>query len=237
MFLIKHFAAVAAHLGHKTNKWNPRTASFLFAIKDDIHLIDLEQTALAIRRALNFIKIVCEKRGRVLVRFANAPVPLGPFGAIGACGGPAKRGNVNGLTKATFPTTALGQSSERETEGPLIASLKKKKRTCLKETGTQKFWSLTGLSETMRGTQSAERQWPNEARRIPEALCVLSVRQEAILIKEAIKLQLPIIGVVDSDSNPFGIQFPVPGNDDSVHSVQIYVKLIMEAMADAKKKK
>jgi len=71
---------------------------------------------------------------------------------------------------------------------------------------------------------------------IPEALVLLSLgRSNQILIKEAIKLQIPLVGVLDTDSNPFGIQFPIPGNDDSFDSIELYTKLLIEAVDSNRK--
>jgi len=73
--------------------------------------------------------------------------------------------------------------------------------------------------------------WP-----IPEALFILNVNDNSILIKEAMKLQLSVIGIIDSDTNPFGVEYPIPGNDDSIESLSVYTTLLHNAIADAKKK-
>ncbi len=76
MFLIKHFVLSNIHLGHKTNKWNPRTASFLLGMRDGIHVIDLEQTILMAKRALNFVKKVCERRGYIFFVCGTSPAEI-----------------------------------------------------------------------------------------------------------------------------------------------------------------
>ena len=163
MFITKHFITSAIHLGHKINEWNPKMAYYLFAIsptnnqkflgkKAAIHIIDLEQTVIAMKRAFKFIQKICANRGYLLCIFGNSLNPIGQ------------------------------------------AKIQKTK--------------------------------------VPQALFFLCPNTS---IKEAIKLRIPVVAVCDSNTNLFGIEYPIPGNDDGIESHTLYTKWIQNAIVDGKK--
>ena len=186
--VIKELINRGVHIGHKTNKWNPKTTSFIFAKKNNIHIIDLEQTVIMMRRALNFINEVCQKRGNISYLF-----------------------NVS----VADEEKKLENQSKGQTAGT------KKKRTGRPEVPT--FSNRESQTAILKG------------KRLPEALCAYGgatkEKMSANFFREAIKLQIPIIGILDSNSNPFGIQYPIPGNDESVEARNLYHKLVKNAIS------
>jgi small subunit ribosomal protein S2 len=160
-----------------------------------IYIIDLEQTILMIRRALNFIKKVCALRGHVFY----LPSPL-----------TFKNGRSG--TLETSQATFLGTAGSRRTNRPLSFLVQRAELIQKKH------------SASLRG---------NKPLLLPEALFVYGATSS--LLREAAKLQIPVIAVLDSDSNPYGVQYPIPGNDDSLASISLYTELFINAVAEAKK--
>jgi small subunit ribosomal protein S2 len=217
MFLAKHFVASAIHLGHKTNKWNPKTAPFLLAVRNDIHIIDIEQSILMVRRALNFLKKVCAKRGTL-----RASIPTWARSSSGLLStGLPVTGNAS-------PST-LGAGGAEHTAAGLLAS---------KDGGLGLCSHLSSVGGALAfarpGRGAGPRHSGSDALAIPEVLFFPNVNDNAIHIREAVKLQIPVIGIIDSDTNPLGIQYPIPGNDDPIESILLYTSLILNAIADAK---
>jgi len=158
---------------------------------------------MALRRALNFVRKVCQNGGHVFV----APAPLRPQG-----------GRLVGCQTATktWPGT-----SPRGDENNMIAT-KERSQTISRS----RMQARPALVAAIAGNSNKEKRLF-----IPEALVLLSLgRSNQILIKEAIKSQIPLVGVPDTDPNPFGIQSPTPGNDDSFDSIELYTKSSIEAV-------
>ena len=222
MFLIKHFVASSLHLGHKTNKWNPRTSNFILGMRDGIFIIDLEQTLIMIKRALTFIKKVCLKRGYIFY------IP-------------------SFIQNESF----FIKNNTKSLENPLI----KKRETNLiflypeffsssKQRGmlyawTQKRQNLYTLSLDKNELENKIQLNPNlNTSNLffkPEVLFILEINANTTLIKEALKLQIPIVSILDSNSNTYGIQYPIPGNNDTLEAQKLYTELLINTIIDAKK--
>lgn len=236
MFLIKHFVASNIHLGHKINKWNPRTSNFILGMKDNIFIIDLEQTLIMIKRALTFVKKICLNRGYIFYvpsffstqkdskfRKENDSLKI--------------RTNINNKIKS-FPTNLRqGENnliyispefiSSSKTRGMLYAFTQKRNNLYT-------FSSYTNISSNLDKNNS-NLDFLNFFFK-PEVLFLLDTNKNPALIKESLKLQIPIIGILDSDSNIFGIRYPIPGNDDTLETQKLYTELLLNTIIDAKKK-
>lgn len=257
MFPIKHFASPGTHYGHKANEWNPKTASFLSAIekKNRIHIIDLEQSILMLRRALNFIREICEKRGSILcpniVRETDSNKGFDPpflalssssdrdafrkkTGTIGRPEGGPRFQSETRLPSATTkgPTFLPSATGSRETLGS-----KQRRRTArLYLRSRNRKNQMSGKSSNRREKISALAPQVTEDL-VPRALLIFNLNQNAILVKGAIKLQLPIIAVLDNKSDPSGIQFPIPGNCSSANpeSLELYISCVLNAIRSGKR--
>lgn len=241
MFLIKHFVLSNIHLGHKTNKWNPRTASFLLGMRDGIHVIDLEQTILMAKRALNFVKKVCERRGYIFFVCRNDSSPMRTqysgrnpsfidnprrknpvsvsLSSSSLDGKSHLAHNLSSTLKTFGPTGTEPRTTQHSNESVFVHDGQLQLIHCGPQSGPH------SLVQKRQGKQLFFQ---------PEAVFILNTAPNAALIKEAIKLQIPIIAVLDSDSDPYGIQYPIPGNDDSVDAISLYTELLLAAVAASK---
>ena len=180
----------------------------------------MEQTIVALRRALRFIKKICKKRGYLLY------VPISQI-------------------SLKYGTRELFAVSEKRSRRIAHHKIKKKGPKNIiplgisrnKLSGSNRESMYKGCASYLLSNFYTRIEKMKNARAIiPEALFILKVdNNNAILIKEAIKLQIPIIGVIDSDSNPFGIQYGIPGNDDSITALKTYKNLMIRTMMEAQK--
>ena len=246
MFILKHFITSTIHLGHKTNKWNPRTACFLFGIKNDLHIIDLEQSAIMLRRALTFIKTVCENRGFIL--YVPSISKTSTKNSISDTNFKNDKLENNGIIhhlKTDMGTIKVNSTQVFETFLSSSTKIAKLGKHVINKPDltNQNFVFTLETIPTNQGrlkpfqvkTQAALIQDKDERFFIPPVLFISHVPQNKILIKEAIRLQIPIIGIIDSDANPLGIDFPIPGNDDPGLAQNLYINLILNAIKTGKK--
>lgn len=209
-----------AHFGHQTHRWNPKMERYLFGSRSNIHIIDLSQTLPLFHQALLKAREVAASGGRVLFvgtkRQASGPVATA-----------AKRSAqyyVNhrwlGGTLTNWRTISGSIARLRELEGVLDgnpAGRSKKELLTLTREREKLELSLGGIKD-MGG--------------IPDLMFVIDTNKESIAIQEARKLNIPVIGILDSNSDPDGITYPVPGNDDAARALQLYCDLIADAVLD-----
>ena len=222
MFLIKHFVASTIHLGHKTNQWNPRTSYFLLGIRDGIFVIDLEQTLIMLRKALAFIKKICLKRGYIFYVPSQESYLENERNFFIS----KKKLKINEQTDFNLIFLSPEYFSSSKQRGMLYAFTQKRKNL-------PRLFADAGDSVS-ENTNFNSFSFSNLFLR-PEALFILQTRPNSALIKEAVKLQIPIVGILDSNSNPYAIQYPIPGNDDSNEAFNLYTELLINTISDAKK--
>lgn len=221
MFLIKHFIASNIHLGHQVNKWNPRTCYFLLGMRDGIFLIDLEQTLIMLKRALTFIKKICLKRGYIFyvpsqdsffksTKFFNDRINNLTFHQSGS------------YFNLLFLSSNYYSSSKQR--GMLYALTQKRKELPI----------LPDKTSNVILKDDVNFHSFNLFLR-PQALFMLQVNSNSSLIKEAVKFQIPIVGILDSNSKPYAIQYPIPGNDSSKEAYSFYTELLINTILDTKK--
>ena len=209
-----------AHFGHQTHRWNPKMERYLFGSRSNIHIIDLSQTLPLFHQALLKVREVAASGGRVLF-VGTKRQAQGPVAAT------AKRSAqyyVNhrwlGGTLTNWRTISGSIQRLRELEGVLdnnpTGRSKKELLTLTREREKLEL-SLGGIKD-MGG--------------IPDLMFVIDTNKEAIAIQEARKLNIPVIGILDSNSDPDGITYPVPGNDDAARALQLYCDLVADAVLD-----
>jgi small subunit ribosomal protein S2 len=207
------------HFGHQTRRWNPRMKPFLYGERNGVHIVDLDQTLPRFREALDFVREVVASGGKLLFvgtkRQAQAPLQL-----------EAQRSRqfyVNnrwlGGMLTNFKT--VKKSIERFNEllelladEEKLAGLSKKDLAGLNRQRVKYGKSLEGIREMTR---------------LPDAMFVIDVSREEIAVSEARRLGIPIVAVVDSNCSPDGIDYVIPGNDDSTRAILLYCARIAEA--------
>ena len=209
-----------AHFGHQTHRWNPKMARYLFGSRSNIHIIDLSQTLPLFHQSLLKVREVAAGGGRVLFvgtkRQAQAPVAA----AAKRCAQYYVNHRWLGGTLTNWRTISGSIARLRELEQLLDinpAGRSKKELLMLTREREKLELSLGGIKD-MGG--------------IPDLMFVIDTNKESIAIQEARKLNIPVIGILDSNSDPDGITYPVPGNDDAARALQLYCDLVADSVLD-----
>ncbi|MBN9480736.1 MAG: 30S ribosomal protein S2 [Bordetella sp.] len=219
-FSMRTLLEAGAHFGHQTHRWNPKMDRYIFGSRSNIHIIDLSQTMPLLHQALVAVRDVAAKGGRVLFvgtkRQAADPVAQ----AATRCAQYYMNNRWLGGTLTNWRTVSNSIQRLRELEGIVAAGgegRNKKELLNLQREKDRLELSLGGIKDM--GS-------------VPDIMFVIDTNKEAIAIQEARKLNIPIIAILDTNSDPDGITYPVPGNDDAARAIQTYCDLIADAVLD-----
>ena len=219
-FSMRSLLEAGAHFGHQTHRWNPKMDRYIFGSRSNIHIIDLSQTIPLLHQALVAVREVAAKGGRVLFvgtkRQAADPVAE----AAQRCAQYYMNNRWLGGTLTNWRTVSGSIARLRELEGLLEGGGEgrvKKELLNLQREKDKLELSLGGIKD-MGG--------------IPDIMFVIDTNKEAIAIQEARKLNIPIIAILDTNWDPDGITYPIPGNDDAARAIQTYCDLIADAVLD-----
>jgi small subunit ribosomal protein S2 len=208
------------HFGHHTRRWNPRMAPYIFGIRNQVHILDLQQTVPMLDRALKAVRDVVAAGGRVL--FVGTKKAAAEYVAESSarCGQYYVNHRWLGgmLTNWKTITGSIKRLKQMEEQlGGNITGLTKKEILMLTREKEKLDRALGGIKE-MGG--------------LPDIIFVIDVVKEKLAIEEANKLGIPVIAVVDSNADPEGVAFPIPGNDDAIRAINLYCDLIAGAVID-----
>ncbi|WP_395877276.1 30S ribosomal protein S2 [Ehrlichia muris] len=220
-FTIRDLVESGVHFGHKASRWNPKMAPYIYGVHNDIHIINLQNTVVLLRNALKAIYDIVLKRGRVL--FIGTKVQASAIIADEAirCGQYYINNRWLGGMLTNWETISLSIKKLREYER-LIENVDNqftKKELLLFEKKRAKLDRSIGGICNMGG--------------LPHALFIIDTNKEHIAIKEANKLNIPIIAVLDTNSDPTGIDYPIPGNDDAVRSIDFFCRIVSDTILEA----
>ncbi len=216
-FSMRDLLEAGVHYGHKTMRWNPRMASYLFGSRNGIHIIDLQQTVPLLHKALNVVYEVVKANGRVLFVGTKRQASDLISDAAKRCGQYYVNHRWLGGMLTNWNTVSGSIKTLRDIESHLTentAGLTKKEILDLERQREKLRRSLGGIMD-MGGK--------------PDLLFVIDTNKEALAMAEAKKLGIPVIAILDSNSNPDGIDFPIPGNDDATRAIELYCKLLSDA--------
>jgi small subunit ribosomal protein S2 len=217
---IRQLLEAGVHFGHHTRRWNPKMAPYLFGVRNGIHIVDLEQTEPMLHQGLQAIRDVVAGGGRVLLvgtkRQAQEPVAE----AAKRCGQYYVNYRWLGGMLTNFKTISLSIRRLRELE----------ERISQEQTGFTK----RELLELTRDRDKLERALGGikEMGGLPDILFVIDTNKEAIAVHEANTLRIPVVAILDSNSSPDGIAYPIPGNDDAMRAIHLYCDLVAGAVLD-----
>ena len=219
-FSMRSLLEAGAHFGHQTHRWNPKMERYIFGSRSNIHIIDLSQSIPLLHQALVAVRDVAAKGGRVLFvgtkRQASDPVAE----AAKRCAQYYMNNRWLGGTLTNWRTVSGSIARLRELESLLDGGgdgRVKKELLNLQRERDKLELSLGGIKDM--GS-------------IPDIIFVIDTNKEAIAILEARKLNIPIIAILDTNSDPDGITYPIPGNDDAARAIQTYCDLIADAVLD-----
>ncbi|KPH60417.1 30S ribosomal protein S2 [Novosphingobium aerophilum] len=206
-----------AHFGHQTHRWNPRMKPYIFGARNGIHIIDLSQTVPLFARALEFVQATVQAGGKVLFvgtkRQAQEPIAQ----AARACGQHYVNHRWLGGMLTNWKTISGSikrfKALEEQLSGDTTGLTKKEVLQLTRERDKLEL-SLGGIRD-MGG--------------IPDVMFVIDANKEDLAIKEANVLGIPVVAVLDTNVNPQGISFPIPGNDDASRAVRLYCDAVAQA--------
>lgn len=209
------------HFGHLKRKWNPAMAPYIFMERNDIHIIDLHKTVVKIDEAASALKSIA-KSGRKILFVATKKQ--------------AKEVVANKAAAVGMPYITERWAGGMLTNFPTIRKAVKKMST-IDKMATDGTFANMSKREKLQVTRQREKLEKNlgsiaDLTRLPSAIFVVDVMKEQIAVKEAQRLGIPVFGIVDTNSNPFGIDFVIPANDDATKSVDVILTAMVEAIQE-----
>ncbi len=220
---MREMLEAGVHFGHQTRSWNPKMAGYLFGHRNKIHIIDLEKTKVMFQEALNFVGKLSANKGKILFVGTKRAAQQIISEEAQRCGMPYINLRWLGGLLTNYKTVKksinrLRELEEMQSNGAMERVSKKEALYLRRE--------LEKLERNLSGIKDME-GWP-------DALFVIDVGYEDIAVSEAVKLKIPVIGVVDSNNSPDGVDYVIPGNDDAIRSIKFYTKAIADAIMTGK---
>lgn len=219
-FTMRQLLEAGVHFGHSTRRWNPKMAPYLFGTRNGIHIIDLEQTSPLLHQSLVVIRDVVAGGGRVLFVGTKRQASEKVAEAARRCGQYFVNHRWLGGMMTNWRTISNSIKRLRDLEA----------LTAEETTGLTKAENL----RLRREQEKLERALGGikDMGDRPSILFVIDTNKESLAIAEANKLHIPVVAILDSNSDPVGVQFPIPGNDDALRAVTLYCDLVAEAVLD-----
>jgi small subunit ribosomal protein S2 len=219
-YSMRQLLEAGVHFGHHTRRWNPKMSPYIFGVRNGIHIIDLEQSVPLLRQGLEAIREVVAGGGRVLLVGTKRQAQDAIADAAKRCGQYYVNYRWLGGMLTNFKTISGSIKRLREVE----------ERVAQQETGLTKREIL----ELTRDHDKLERALGGikDMGGLPDILFVIDTNKEAIAVAEANKLRIPVVAVLDSNSTPDGIAYPIPGNDDAMRAIHLYCDLVAGSVLD-----
>ena len=216
---MREMLEAGVHFGHQTRNWNPKMAAYLYGHRNKIHIIDLEKTKAMFQEALNFVGKLSANKGKILFVGTKRAAQQIIREEAQRCEMPYINLRWLGGLLTNYKTVKrsinrLRELEEMKTDGSMERMNKKEVLHYQRE--------LEKLERNLAGIKDME-GWP-------DALFVIDVGYEDIAVSEAVKLKIPVVGIVDSNNDPSGVDYVIPGNDDAIRSIRLYTKAIADAI-------
>tara|TARA_E500000178_G_C16906147_1_gene700365 strand:+ start:277 stop:1128 length:852 start_codon:yes stop_codon:yes gene_type:complete len=220
-FSMRQLLDAGVHFGHQSHRWNPKMKPYLFGIRNGIHIIDLQQTVPLLHNALVFLHEIASNSGKILFvgtkRQAQEPIKNAAINNNQFFVTHRWPGGM--LTNWKTISQSIKQLDELDAKldekNDFVKRLTKKERLNLQRKKDKLNLSLGGIRD-MNG--------------VPDVIVIFDTNKEKNALEEAKVLNIPIVAVIDSNSNPDGIDFPIPGNDDATRSITTFCELISETI-------
>jgi len=220
---IKQLLEAGVHLGHKTFRWNPKMSKFIFGSKNSIHIIDLVQTLEMANAALIEIHKCIVSGGKILFVSTKKQATE----SIGNLAKDTSQYYVNHRWLGGMLTNWKTISNSIRRLKKLSADLKKENTGFTKKENLKMGIQRDKLERSLGGIE--------EMKKLPDMIFIVDTNVEELAVKEAVRLNIPIVAIVDTNSDPTGINFPIPGNDDARRAINLYCDLIKHTILDAQK--
>ena len=221
-FSMRQLLEAGVHFGHNTRRWNPQMEPYIFGVRNKVHILDLQQTVPMLHAALAAVREVTARGGRVLFVGTKRQASDIVSEAAGRCGQYYVNhrwlgGMLTNWKTITASIKRLHELDEMLGSAEVAEGLTKKELLNLTRERDKLERSLGGIKD-MGG--------------LPDMLFVIDTNKEELAVAEAVKLGIPVVAVIDSNSSPRGITFPIPGNDDAIRSIALYCELVSASVLD-----
>lgn len=223
--LIKQFLEAGVHFGHKTSRWNPKMKKFIFGERSGIYIIDLEKTEECLNNARDFLLNITSKGENVLFVgtkkqaqevVTQEAIRSGMYYVTQRWPG----GLLTNFATVKKSISRLKEIEKMKTDGTFSKLTKKEIARLEKELGK--------LNKNFSGISQMEQ--------MPKAIFIVDTKKEETAVREATRLSIPIIGLIDTNSNPDFLAYPVPGNDDATKAIKVVTSLIADAVIEGRKR-
>lgn len=211
------------HFGHKSHYWNPKMAPYIYGERDKVHIINLQETVKYYEEAINFITRIAARKGRILFVGTKPAAQIAIQEHATRAGMPYVNHRWLGGMLTNFKTVRLSIKRLKDLEvmrniGTFEKMIKKEALRAGRE--------LVKLEQSLGGIK--------DMGGLPDALFVVDVGYEKIAVTEANRLHIPVIGVVDTNHDPSGIDYVIPGNDDATRAIDLYLRGAADAILDVR---
>ncbi len=220
---VKQLLEAGVHLGHKTFRWNPKMSKFIFGSKNSIHIIDLVQTLELVNVALNEIHKCISSGGKIL--FVSTKKQAAE--TIANLAKDTSQFYVNHRWLGGMLTNWKTISNSIKRLKKLTKDLKEENTGFTKKENLKMGIQRDKLERSLGGIA--------DMKKLPDIIFIIDTNAEELAVKESIRLNIPIVAIIDSNSDPTGINFPIPGNDDARRAINLYCELIKQTILDAQK--
>jgi small subunit ribosomal protein S2 len=221
---MKQLLEAGVHFGHQTSRWNPKMKPYIFGARNGIHIIDLQQTVTMFKELEVVVRNIAAAGGHVLFVGTKKQAQEAVREEAERCGMFHVHNRWLGGTLTNFSTIRqsierLRKIEEMENDPKIVEALTKKEMLGLKREKEKLEQSLGGIKSM---------------RKLPDAIFVVDPKQEEIAVKEARKLGIPVIAVIDTNCDPDLVDYKVPGNDDAIRAIRLFCSAIADAINEGK---
>ena len=218
---MKELLEAGVHFGHQTRRWDPRMKPYIFTERNGIHIIDLQRTITLLKSAYNAVKELAKSNGTILFVGTKRQAQSAIVEEANRCGMPYVANRWLGGMLTNFST--IQKSIQR---------LKKLER--MEVDGSFEFMTK---KEVIRLTREKEKLLKNiggikDLESLPDMIFIIDPKKEAIAVAEAMRLKVPIVAIIDTNCNPDGIDYPIPGNDDAIRAINLFAAIVSSAVAE-----
>jgi small subunit ribosomal protein S2 len=209
------------HFGHQTKRWNPKMKKYIFTSRNGIHVIDLQQTIKLIKSTYEYVKNISREKGTILFVGTKKQAQDAIKASADECGMPFVHHRWLGGTLTNIST--IRQSIN-----------KLKKNAIMAEDGTYDKLSNKEASRKLKMLEKLKYNFDGikNMTAVPSAIFIVDTKREQLAVKEANKLGIPIIGIVDTNADPTEVQLPIPANDDAIRAIKLICSIMAKAVQD-----
>ncbi|WP_066901637.1 30S ribosomal protein S2 [Streptobacillus notomytis] len=220
---MKELLEVGAHFGHQAKRWNPKMKPYIYAERNGLHILDLQQTLVSTEKAYEFVREIASEGGKVLFVGTKKQAQEAMKEEAERCGGFYVNqrwlgGLLTNLETIKKRVKKLKELEEMEADGILDEAYTKKEAAILRK-------EMEKLQKNVGGIK--------EMNTLPAALFVVDIKKEFLALEEAAKLGIPVIALIDSNVDPDLVTYRIPANDDAIRSIKLFSKVISQAVIEA----